>query len=180
MALWLTGVATWIGIGPPQDTASQADVAIVLGAAVHAGEPSPVFRERINHALALYQDGRVQRLVFTGGSNATHVSTEAMAGAVYAWEAGIPIADIHFEGWSKTTRENLIGAQEVMADAGQNSALIVSDPLHLRRAMAMADQLGMDAQPSATPTTRYQSLSTQLPFLLRETYFIHHFWIFGD
>ena len=67
-----------------------------------------------------------------------------------------------------------------MRDAGMETALIVSDPLHMRRAMEMAEALGIEARPSATPTTRYQSWTTQAPFLLREIYFIHHFWLFGE
>lgn len=34
----------------------KADAAIVLGAAVWGEEPSPVFRERINHAINLYKN----------------------------------------------------------------------------------------------------------------------------
>ena len=45
----------------------KADAAVVLGAAVWRGQPSPVFRERINHAIELYQDEQVQSIIFTGG-----------------------------------------------------------------------------------------------------------------
>ncbi len=44
-----------------------ADAAVVLGAAVWNDEPSPLFRERLNHALNLYAGGRVETLIFTGG-----------------------------------------------------------------------------------------------------------------
>jgi vancomycin permeability regulator SanA len=36
----------------------KADAAIVLGAAVWGNEVSPVFRERINHAIDLYRSGK--------------------------------------------------------------------------------------------------------------------------
>ena len=35
----------------------------------------------------------------------------------------------------------------------------------------MASDLGLDAHPSPTPTTRYRTLKTQLGFLAREIYF---------
>ena len=35
----------------------------------------------------------------------------------------------------------------------------------------MAQDLGMDAYPSPTPTTRYRSFKSQFDFLMRETYF---------
>ncbi|WP_446012034.1 hypothetical protein [Candidatus Electrothrix sp.] len=43
----------------------QSDVAIVLGAAVWKNSPSPVFEERIKHAIALYQQGVVTKILFT-------------------------------------------------------------------------------------------------------------------
>src|SRR5687767_4853100 len=44
-----------------------ADAAIVLGAAVWTTQVSPVFRERINHGIDLYRNGKVRKLIFTGG-----------------------------------------------------------------------------------------------------------------
>jgi uncharacterized SAM-binding protein YcdF (DUF218 family) len=46
--------------------------------------------------------------------------------------------------------------------------LIVSDPLHMRRAMTMARDFGLNAYPSPTPTSRYISLSSRLDFLWGE------------
>ncbi|WP_309245652.1 hypothetical protein [Desmonostoc muscorum] len=43
----------------------KADAAIVLGAAVWGEKPSPVFRERINHAINLYKNGSVKAIIFT-------------------------------------------------------------------------------------------------------------------
>ena len=60
------------------------------------------------------------------------------------------------------------------------SAILVSDPLHLKRASLMAKNLGIKHDPSATPTTRYQSLRTKLPFALRELYFYNHYKIFNQ
>src|SRR5690554_4496308 len=45
-----------------------ADAAIVLGAAEYNNRPSPVFKERIEHAIHLYRQGRIRAIVFTGGS----------------------------------------------------------------------------------------------------------------
>ena len=60
------------------------------------------------------------------------------------------------------------------------SALLVSDPLHLPRAMRMSRDLRIDARPSPTPTSRYRSWSTRLPFFLRELYFTNHYLVTGD
>ena len=51
------------------------------------------------------------------------------------------------------------------------SCIIVSDPLHMKRSMLMAKDLNMKAYSSPTPTTRYKSLKTKIPFLNREVFF---------
>jgi uncharacterized SAM-binding protein YcdF (DUF218 family) len=49
----------------------------------------------------------------------------------------------------------------------------------MKRAMMMADDLGIVAVSSPTPTSRYRTLKTKLGFLLRELYFIHHYFATG-
>ena len=60
-----------------KEESRRADVAIVLGAAVWDGQPSPVFLERINHAVALQRNDVVDKIIFTGGESeaATMVAT---------------------------------------------------------------------------------------------------------
>lgn len=177
---WLGAIAVWIYDTPTAPPGIEADAAIVLGAAVARDEPSPVFAERINHAIALYDEGRVQHLIFTGAQGEGDSLAESEAARDMALEAGVPAEAILIETESVTTMHNLVEAQLVMRDAGLEDALIVSDPLHMRRAMEMVEALGMDAQPSATPTSRYQTWGTKAPFLAREVYFMHHFWLFGE
>ena len=49
------------------DEKCKADAAIVLGAATYNGKVCPVFAERINHGVWLYQQGYVKKLILTGG-----------------------------------------------------------------------------------------------------------------
>lgn len=177
---WLFGVAYWIWSGPVEDTAATADTAIVLGAAVDDHVPSPVFAARIDHAVNLYQAGRVRSITFTGARSPEDSLSEAVAAQVYAEAAGVPASDIATETRSRTTFQNLDQAKRVMGAQGLTSALIVSDPLHLRRAQMMANDMGVEAQSSAAQQTRYRSWSTKLPFLLREVYFVHHYWLLGE
>ena len=178
--LWLAGIAIWIAKGPEESDGAHADVALVLGAAVDDDIPSPVFAARLDHAIALYEEGHVAKLMLTGGKSDEDSLSEAAAGREYAIARGVTRADILVEETSRTTRQNIVEARRVMAGEGVKTALLVSDPLHLRRAMQMAQSLGLEAQPSATPHTRYRSWQVKAPFLLREVYFIHHFWLFGQ
>ena len=177
---WLGAIAVWIHDAPDAGPDATADAAIVLGAAVEGDAPSPVFRERIAHAIDLFEGGRVQHIVFTGGQGEGDTLAESEAGRAMALAAGVPEESILVETESGTTMYNLVEAQLLMRDAGLQTALVVSDPLHLRRAMEMADDLGLDARASGTPTTRYRTWGTKLPFIAREVYFMHHFWLFGE
>ncbi|HEY5445338.1 MAG TPA: YdcF family protein, partial [Pyrinomonadaceae bacterium] len=68
-----------------------------------------------------------------------------------------------------TTYENVVNAKQ-LADANNlKKLLIVSDPMHMKRAMTMAADVGLDAHPSPTPTTKYKSLRAQMGELARET-----------
>jgi uncharacterized SAM-binding protein YcdF (DUF218 family) len=150
---------------------ASADAAVVLGAAVWSTSPSPVFRERINHAIELYRRGKVRKLIFTGGQGNSNEPTEAAAARSYALANGIPFQDILVEQKSHTTYENIVYAKQ-LADANNlRSVLLVSDPMHMRRAMTMANDVGLNASPSPTQTSRYQSWRTQLSELARETFY---------
>lgn len=157
----------------------QADAAIVLGAAIWGEELSPVFRERINHALALYRSGKVRKIIFTGGQGNSNEPTESFAARRYAVERGIPEDGILVEESSHTTYENLFYAKQVADAQHLKTVLIVSDPLHMKRAMAMAKDMGLEAYPSPTTTTRYQSVRSQLNLLAHETYYYIGYLILG-
>ena len=149
----------------------KADAAIVLGAAVWSDEVSPVFRERINHALELYRRGRVRKVIFTGGQGNKNEPTEAAAARRYAIKNGMPEKDILIEEQSHTTYENVVNAKRLADANGLKKILIVSDPMHMKRAVAMAGDIGMDAFSSPTPTTRYQGWKSQTASLAHETYY---------
>jgi uncharacterized SAM-binding protein YcdF (DUF218 family) len=148
-----------------------ADAAVVLGAAAWGPLPSPVFRERINHAVDLYRRGRVHKLVFTGGTPVDWQPAEGQVARDYAVAAGVSPADILLETTSRVTEQNLANAKAIIDAAGIRTVLIVSDPLHMKRAMLMARDLGYNAYSSPTPTSRYVSVGNQMSFLVRETFY---------
>ena len=161
-------------------TNEAADSIIVLGAAVKGENPSPVFEERINHGINLYKKGQAKKIIFTGGFGNEKRYSESSVGASMAIRQGVPAQDILIEESSRTTQQNLYYARRIMQESGLNSAIIVSDPLHMKRAIIMAEDLGIKAFSSPTPTTRYKGLKVRLNFLVREIYFIHHYFVTGD
>jgi uncharacterized SAM-binding protein YcdF (DUF218 family) len=168
---WYAILLTDIYAYSAQRDGAPADAAVVLGAAVWGTRPSPVFAERLNHAIALYQAGEVRILVFTGGVGQSNERAEAEVARDYALQRGVPAQDIYLETRSRTTYENLREARSVLEGLGWGRILVVSDPLHMRRAVTIARDLGLDAYPSPTPTSRYETWKTKSGFLLREGYF---------
>jgi uncharacterized SAM-binding protein YcdF (DUF218 family) len=171
----LTEVALY---GRTRDLRS-ADAALVLGAAVIGESPSPVFRERIRHAVALYQTGQVRALVMTGGLGPGDRVSEGQAAAEWARKEGVPLAALLVENRSRTTWENLSNSVPLLREHKLDRVLIVSDPLHMRRAMTIATDLGLQAQPSPTPTSRYTGWRSWIVFLARETYHLNRCRILG-
>ena len=153
-----------------EDQATQADVAIVLGASLVWNQPSPVFAERINHAVWLYQNGYVQRIILTGGVSEGNLFSESFIAWEYTRNLGVPESAIYIEEHSENTWENISYAAEIMNERGMSTAIIVSDPFHMRRSIAIAERFDITVFSSPTPTTQFQTLETKVPFLLRETF----------
>lgn len=172
--LWLIGVALYIAYVGQRDEAAPADAIIVLGAAAYDARPSPVFEERIRHGIALYRRGVAPNLIFTGGYGGQGARfAESQVGRRYAMREGVPERAILIETTSRNTRENLSEAAALMRARTLRSAVVVSDPLHMSRALRLCEEIGIACVGSPTPTTRYRSFGTRWRFLLAEVYFFH-------
>jgi uncharacterized SAM-binding protein YcdF (DUF218 family) len=158
---------------------TSADAAVILGAAAWGNKPSPVYRERINEAIALYNKGLVHYLVFTGGTPESDYPSEGRVGREFAIKHGVPETAVLEEQTSRTTEQNLANAQQLMASRGIRTVLLVSDPLHMYRAMAIANDLGLPATPAPTSSSRFQSLASQAKFLWRETWLYIEYRLFS-
>lgn len=171
--LWLAGVAAWIVWVGQRDQAAPADAIIVLGAAAYDARPSPVFEERIRHGLDLYRRGYAPVLIFTGGYGNGARFAESQVARRYALRHEVPESAILIESVSRTTRQNLQQARTLMQERDLKRVIVVSDPLHMSRALRLSRELGIDALGSPTPSTRFRTVQTQWRFLLQEVYFFH-------
>ena len=156
-----------------------ASAIVVLGAGVDGHEPSPIFEARLRHGVELYRQGLAPYLLLTGGLGTEKKAAESEVGKTYAMAAGVPESAILIETVSETTFQNLQETDRLLDENGLDRKIIlVSDPYHLQRAVVMAKRLKLEPQVSATPTTQFCTWKTRLPFLMRETYFLHHFLLF--
>ena len=132
-----------------------------MGAAIWKDKPSPVFKARIDHGINLHKQGKAKTLVFTGGVGAGEVYAESEVAKQYAMSQGIAAENILIETRSQITFENLTESKLLLDANNINTVLLVSDPLHMKRAMTMTQDLNINAASSPTPMSLYKSWRTK-------------------
>jgi uncharacterized SAM-binding protein YcdF (DUF218 family) len=136
----------------------EADVILVLGRRLESDCLSSVFAARLDHAAALWRQGMAPRILVTGGLTGRSSRTEAEVGREHLLSAGIPEGSLLVEERSRHTLENLYHVREMMRANGWRRMLLVSDPLHLARAAALARGFGLEiscgAAPASSPDSR--------------------------
>jgi uncharacterized SAM-binding protein YcdF (DUF218 family) len=122
----------------------QADAILVLGRRLVKDQLTEVYRQRLEHAASLWLLGVAPRVIVTGGLTGDATRSEAEAGREWLEAQGIPKEDLLLEDRSQHTLENLFNVREHLRREGWKRLIVVSDPLHLARALAMAHGLGLD------------------------------------
>ena len=165
-----------------QDENHSADAIVVLGAAQYDGEPSPVFRARLNHGAYLYDEGFSETIIVTGGKAEGDRFSEAEAGARYLSETqGVPAERILLEDVGSTTAESLEEVRDIAAEQDIHSVLLVSDPMHSERIKMIAGDLGFEE--TYASWAGYEALDrsrkTKVKELVREVVSIINYQLFG-
>jgi uncharacterized SAM-binding protein YcdF (DUF218 family) len=142
-----------------QDDARKSQAIIVLGAAQYNGEPSPVFKARLDHAADLYKEGIAPMIVVTGGKLPGDEFTEAGAGADYLHTLRIPDEAILRETTSRNSWESLRASARFLRRRGITRVVLVSDPFHSLRIRLIAEEIGFDAVTSPTETSPIDGLA---------------------
>ena len=122
-----------------------ADMAIVLGNLVEAnGSLSPVLRGRVDRALALYRQGRVARIMVSGGMGLQAGRyPEGLAMKQYLVARGVPadriVEDNHGENTYLTAKDFLPVADSLQV----HSVIVVSSFYHITRTKYILRKLGV-------------------------------------
>lgn len=125
------------------DAVRAAPVAIVFGAGLkHDGSPTLVLQDRIETAVALYQAGKVQKILMSG-DNRTLFYNEPGAMRAYAISAGVPEEDIVLDYAGQSTYDTCYRAKEIF---GLSDVLLVTQEFHLSRAVYTCRALGLNAE----------------------------------
>jgi uncharacterized SAM-binding protein YcdF (DUF218 family) len=168
--LLVTSTALAIWWTARKDSSPASDAIVVLGSAQYNGVPSSIFEARLEHAIALYEDGVAPVIVTVGGKADGDQFAEAEAGRDYLAGSGIPDDALLAVPEGGDTLESIRAVSASFTDQGWSSAVLVSDPWHAMRAERMAEDAGLDAESSPTRQgPAVQTRTTQFRYILRET-----------
>ncbi|MDQ3786592.1 MAG: YdcF family protein [Actinomycetota bacterium] len=137
--------------------APAAPVAIVLGAGLNAdGSPKPYLRARLEDARRLFQDGKIRAILVSGDHGRADYDEVA---AMTSWlvEHGVPARKVVADHAGFDTYDSCVRAYEIF---GVRTALVVTQEFHVRRAVFLCREAGIDAagvgSPAPDDDTRYQ------------------------
>jgi uncharacterized SAM-binding protein YcdF (DUF218 family) len=164
--LGVTFVQVWLA--SRQDHAQPAQAIVVFGTAQYNGEPSPVLKARLDHAIDLYNRKLAPVIVVTGGRQPGDRFTEATASANYLSAHGVPDSNVLREVSGQSSWQSLAATATFLKQRGIHEVLLVSDPFHSYRIGAMADELGLDGHASPTHTSPISGFSAA-KYMARET-----------
>ena len=136
-----------------------APVVIVPGAGLKRdGTPSDVLRDRLMVALAIYQDGRAEKILCSGDNGQVQYD-EVNAMREWLLARGVAPEDLFLDHAGFDTYDTMVRAVEVF---GVTEAMIVTQDFHLPRALYVADAQGISVQ----------GVSASLESYVKETQFI--------
>ncbi|HUD13060.1 MAG TPA: YdcF family protein [Terracidiphilus sp.] len=151
VAGWCHWVYTQIESYAGRDQAAPSDAIGVFGAAEYEGKPSPVYRARLDHALALYHRGIAPLIITLGGAGGDHF-TEGAVGREYLMGMGVPEEAIIAETESRDTEDSARRIAVIARANGIRRLVIVSDGTHLFRIHEICAADGLNVLTS--PRTR--------------------------
>lgn len=143
-------------------------VAIVFGAGLFNGRPSPALADRLDSAIDLYRAGRVGHLLMSGdNSRADYDEVTAMRD--YAIARGVPADAITRDYAGFSSYETCYRSRAIF---GADDAILVTQDYHLPRAVYTCRTLGIDAIGLAVPDWSHhpERARTHYPFDLRISY----------
>jgi uncharacterized SAM-binding protein YcdF (DUF218 family) len=143
-----------------------AGAIVVMGAAQYNGVPSPDLAARLNQAEVLWRQHYATTVMVTGSKEPGDRYTEAEASARYLLAAGIPGRDI-FESGGSDSWQNLSLAAPTLLARGDRAVLVVTDPFHEARSLAIASSVGLVPYPTPTGTSPIRGWAT-VPYYAKE------------
>ncbi|MCP9945907.1 YdcF family protein [Streptomyces somaliensis] len=138
--------AAWLHTSTAGDIRTVADapardVAVVFGAGLWRGRPTPYLAHRLDAAAELYRDGRV-RVVLVTGDNGRADYDEPDAMRAYLVERGVPDTRVVSDHAGFDTWDSCVRAKRIFS---VDRAVLITQGFHVRRAVALCRAAGVDS-----------------------------------
>ncbi|MEU9254286.1 ElyC/SanA/YdcF family protein [Streptomyces sp. NPDC048270] len=127
--------------------APPAEVAVVFGAGLWNGRPTPYLATRLDAAAELYHAGKV-KVVLVTGDNSRREYDEPDAMRRYLTGQGVPDGRIVSDFAGFDTWDSCVRAKEIF---GVDRAVLISQGFHIRRAVALCRAAGLEAYGVGVP-----------------------------
>jgi uncharacterized SAM-binding protein YcdF (DUF218 family) len=143
----------------PSELKESYTLGIILGGYSNSNDSTPEKLvlgsdpNRLSEGLRLYKTGRIKKFVLTGGTGAFFDDgvSEAPLAKKFLSDLGIPEADILVEAKSRNTHENAVFTRNLLsAEELQQTALLITSSVHMRRAQACFAKVGIAVSPYPT------------------------------
>ncbi len=106
--------------------------------------------DRVLYAAQLYHQGKVKRLLLSGGFLGwdTHPTSPAQDMADLLIGLGVPQQALLLEPASRNTYENAVFSAQILRDEGISEVLLVTSAWHMRRAIHLFEAQGLKVIPA--------------------------------
>ncbi len=164
--LAIDAVLIW-GIAHTRPEIKHADAVIILGAAIN----TPALTNRSKEGLEIYEQGKADVMVLSGGKIADADISEAQyMEKVIKKNTSMAAVDYILEEESHSTYDNIRNSKAKLENEGHktDSVIIVSDAFHLARAFLMAKRAGFKTVNWSAPSSGYYKRDELRFYYLRE------------
>jgi len=120
----------------------ESQVALVLGAGVRNEYISDIFKDRIDSAIKLYEEGKVKKILISGDHGSKSYD-EVNVAKSYLLGKNIKEEDVFLDHAGFDTYDSIYRAKEVF---GVTDCIIISQKFHLARALYIAYRLNFNVQ----------------------------------
>ncbi len=156
---WTSSVGSSFVVSNPKQL-PQADVILVPGARIYAGEVSGILAQRLDAAIEVLRAGRSRKILVSGDYSSRYYD-EARAMQKYLVRRDVEADAVVLDHAGFSTYDSVWRAKNVF---GIQSMIIVSQDFHLPRALFIAHELGLEAvgfSASRVPLSPEQSFRSE-------------------
>lgn len=164
--LAIDAILIW-GIAHVRPEIKHADAVIILGAAIN----TPALTNRTKEGLEIYEQGKADVMVLSGGKIAdADISEAQFMEKVIKKNKSMENVNYILEEDSHSTYDNIRNSKAKLEDEGRktDSVIIVSDAFHLARAFLMAKRAGFETVYWSAPSSGYYQRDELRYYYLRE------------